>query len=130
MNQCQWKPCEERATMRVEATGTIDHTEDLCVEHANRARDNLISAGCTVTVTAIPPTCDYEHELWGPNEGCAEFMDEPEAVVTCGKPAVRVFHVVFHAPYGEDEHETLYACDEHNIEDDMFTTVRAVGLVG
>ena len=36
------------------------------------------------------PACNYVHEIWGPNDGCREFMTEPDAVVECGQPAIGV----------------------------------------
>lgn len=33
--------------------------------------------------------CDVVHEVWGPNEGCKEFMDVPEGF-RCSNPAAHV----------------------------------------
>lgn len=128
MRHCQWSPCEERATINVKSLGVLVRDDDLCVEHASRERDNLLAAGCTVFTSVLRIKCDYEHELWGPHEGCREFMDGPEAIIPCNNDATRVFHVTDHTPFG-DEDEDVYACDEHDITDDMYCTVRAVGLV-
>jgi hypothetical protein len=70
-------------------------------------------------------TCDYVHEAWGPNEGCKEFMDEPETF-PCTNPAA-VIHTVFsEGPDWPDyrfirEISTIAACDEHPVDlDDEF----------
>lgn len=73
-----------------------------------------------------PRTCEYVQEMWGPHEGCREFMTEPEAVVCCTNPATRIYIVEHHVPpVGDVEREVMYACDEHTIEDSAYTTVAA-----
>lgn len=53
-------------------------------------------------------TCQYEIEMWGPHPGCREFMTEPEAVVTCGRPAS-----VRHTEADPTGTLTELLCDEH-----------------
>lgn len=36
------------------------------------------------------PACNMTHEVWGPNDGCREFMAEPDAIIECGQPAIGV----------------------------------------
>ncbi|WP_158884056.1 hypothetical protein [Amycolatopsis anabasis] len=35
--------------------------------------------------------CENEHEDWGPNEGCREFMTSPAAILPCTGQAIAVF---------------------------------------
>jgi hypothetical protein len=67
-------------------------------------------------------TCDFLHELWGPHEGCREFMTEPEAVLRCGQPAVRLQLVEFASPEGP-EREELHSCAQHSVEEGPFTRI-------
>jgi len=76
-----------------------------------------------------PPVCEHEQELWGPHEGCAEFMGAPEAIVQCGKPATRIYFLTFHGPDG-DESEAIFACDEHDVEESAYLTIRSEETVG
>jgi len=46
--------------------------------------------------------CDAWIELWGPHDGCREFMSEPEISTRCPGPATHVakYHPdAFHYPY-------------------------------
>lgn len=54
--------------------------------------------------------CDFYYEVWGPHEGCAEFMEGPEAVVTCDKPSV--YRAWITDPV-TGERERLHACQAH-----------------
>lgn len=68
------------------------------------------------------PGCDYEHDLWGPHDGCKEFMTEPEATVRCDEPATTKYIIVTHTPWG-DEEDVMFACEAHKQSDDLYTTV-------
>lgn len=69
------------------------------------------------------PTCDHETAVWGPNEGCKEFMDEPDAIVRCEFPAVqRVVLRHFYPPDVSDptdtgeEDEVVHFCEAHRMD--------------
>jgi hypothetical protein len=55
------------------------------------------------------PGCVMEHEIWGPHEGCREFMAEPEAIVVCGGPAIGV--VVIQDDQTDEVHVLWYCLD-------------------
>lgn len=71
-------------------------------------------------MTTLRATCELELEVWGPNEGCREFMTEPEHVGRCGKIAVERVTVDLTGP-GPDEitRETFNCCDEHRYPDGL-----------
>lgn len=54
MSKCTWdQNCIEPAGFTLSSVGPLERVELLCVEHASRMRDNLLSVGCTVTITAL-----------------------------------------------------------------------------
>lgn len=71
-----------------------------------------------------PAGCEFVYEAWGPDEGCREFMDEPDTW-TCTDPATH--RVLFETPpaAGYPSAETILLCDEHaeQIWDDIDVTV-------
>jgi hypothetical protein len=59
--------------------------------------------------------CDAVHEMWGPHEGCREFMTEPEAIVRCDGPVTHYAVIEHGSPSGAYvEAENL--CEQHYAE--------------
>jgi hypothetical protein len=73
------------------------------------------------TLGLLPPQCEHEDEIWGPQEGCQEFMDGPEALIRCENNATIKQTAVFPCSVNENGHATNngrlvvhnYLCDEH-----------------
>jgi hypothetical protein len=66
--------------------------------------------------------CDFQHEVWGPHEGCKEFMDEPETF-RCQNNATMIHTLTEAGPDYPDYRwvtwvTPLAACDEHPFDPD------------
>lgn len=70
----------------------------------------------TAGQTTTNPTCQWEHEIGAPHEGCAEFMSNPQQTFTCDNPAtIRItYHDAFYIRVSGDPDgttEILYCAD-------------------
>lgn len=79
--------------------------------------------------------CSYEYELWGPHEGCKEFMTEPEALIHCDTPpafnVVAIDHYAAHflgTPENPDTSPLFAAvyCSEHLPQSDQLMTILCI----
>jgi hypothetical protein len=67
--------------------------------------------------------CDYVHEIWGPHEGCKEFMDEPETF-PCTNDAATAVTTFWEGPDYPDYRfvriiSTEFFCAEHPLDDEF-----------
>lgn len=53
--------------------------------------------------------CEGYDEVWGPNDGCAEFMDAPE-VIPCKAPAVVILEM---GMFADADTDSLPMCERH-----------------
>lgn len=100
---------------------------DLLREHYDEYGGRRTPYPTDEPVEPVPPppaACEFVHQVWGPHEGCAEFMDEPDTF-TCGGPASTRFLLYDEmvAAYGEDPFSTWTLCPEHAtlLRDDLAT---------
>lgn len=100
--------------------------DSLGANHAERRRElqdettyamgNVHQAVAVVTALAAgkPLRCQQIVEVWGPNEGCAEFMDRPDEF-PCGYDAVRRVDIfdAWVAGEGGPGEDSALLCAEH-----------------
>ena len=70
-------------------------------------QDNGMVLTTKIDGDEVMMTCQAVEEMWGPHEGCREFMDEPEAVVFCGEPAVAI------ESWGDHPDDQVAVCSKH-----------------